>query len=725
MEENNNEELELARARAKAKLRLKQQQEQAPQEEEEANMQAEPTQDTPPTIQEKDKGTGTYTSIRTGTVLPTGTKDESAMGYGMVEGVPFAKDIASGVEALYTSGTQNFGENYRANLDEWNDAINKAEESNPTAFMAGDILSGAALPVKGIKGALAFGSISSASRLEDRDPFAMAEASLEGAALTGGTMAAMKGVGALTRYVGKGLGLLGAETTKEALTGGVSGKLVKKLNRHIRKTGVSGAGQDQNTINFAKRVSQYKSNGEPLLGGFKGQSFSVTAEKAAIARQEVGQSLGKIVREMEEVIPDEVDGKKLFDVARSRLGIDDMLNSPDPDTVQLGKQQLNKLRSKFMDEVIETVPEKVSRPSSIIGKDGNPLMMDEIIETTKSKMQFKKLKITDIQRMKIDHSSTSKKVASGFEKMSIPGRQQALSADEQFNTQITSSLNEVMDELSAKAGKVNPELANAYRNANMQYSDLRLIQDITQEKADNISSGALGMLRKALGMRGLLAANVVSNAGGNAALSMAAAGAINQVIDNPSTGQKMAVSLDKVSKHLTNNPDSPYLKRLVMAAQVANYEPDADGSTLRDAVASIGAEISLMESPIQRTYADIENRSDSILEALQYHSPDQAQQFRDALKSGDQESIRMMMNEASKMPELQNLFAKGKGIDGRVFTEEEKASLRDELDAMDISLNQKLRLDDQLSKQGIIPVVQEEPERFFRPEWRNKDKPRY
>lgn len=651
-------------------------------------------------------------------------QEAAAFGMGAVEGLPFAKDSAAIIETVMTSGTQNFGEEYQTNLNEWDEAINDAEAKHPAAFMAGDIASGTLLPIKGIKGAMAFGGLSSASRLEDRNPFEVAGSLIGGSALTGTLSASMTAAGKLVGYVGGKLGALGAATTGEAV-GAFAGKNIKKLNRHIRKTG-TGVSQSDRTIEFAQRINNTMVDGEPLLGGaLRSQSFSLTAEKAQIAMRNHGKKLGSVVDDLDAIYGDKISGKVLHDKMRSKMGIDDMLVSADPDTVLLGKQYESKIKSQFMDTIEEIVPMSVKKPSSIVDSNGNPLMVDEVVDSVKKTFKWKELSPKEVHGVKIDHGQTSRKVSAGFEKLNTAGKQRALSVDETFDTSLTSTLNDIMDDVSGTVSKTNPDLANMYRSVNRDYSDMNLVQQMAQDQADSTGGGAMRILKNALGTRGLLIANLQSSTGANAALASATGVAINQMVNNPETSVRMSKLLTKTGDHIKLNPDSPFLKRLVMAAQVSSYSPMIGDEALQEAVASIGAEISLLESPIERTYTNIEDKSDYILEALQFHNPDQATAMRKALKSGDKETVRVIMNEASKLPELQDMFVPGKGIDGRVFSPEEKAELKGELDVMDVSLNQKLKLEDNLMKNGVIPVVEEEPERFFQPKWRNKDKPRY
>lgn len=659
----------------------------------------------------------------------------SAFGLGMVEGVPFAKDLLSAGEAVIKSSPDHYGEAYTSNRKDWDEAINDAEAKNPAAFMMGDVASGVAipLPIKGIKGAMAMGALSMASREEDRDPFQMAKAATLGAGLGGTMSAAMMGAGKVIDYVGSKLGLLAARTTGEAV-GALSGKYKQKLNNHIYKTGTEGVSEATKTIEFAQRIAKANVDGEPLLGTsvFKGQSFYRTAEKALKARQNAGNKIGEVVNVLDELVPDEISGKVLHDKVMTKMGIPQMVMSDDPLTVELAAKYKTLIKSQFIDISEEVVPQVVKRPmigangSPVMDSKGSPIMIDEVIDTVKKTEVFKKLTPKQIHAMKIDHSQSSNKVSSGFAKLSDADKQKALGIEEMFDTNLNSTLNEVMEEVAGKASKENPQLLNAYKQANLHYSDMDMVYKISNDQAKKQGGGAMEIIKRGLAVRGLLVAQLQASTGTNAVLAAGMGAAINEAINDPKTGSKMATSLNKVSSFIQDNPDSPFLKRIVLAAQVSAYDDnDPENDYLRKTLSSVGSELLLRTSPIKRNLNDIKAKSDLILEAVEYHDPAMADQFRQAIKNKDDETIRQMMNEASKNPELKDLFEDGRGIDGRVFSEEEKQSLHEELDSMDVSLIQRLKLKRQLDDGGVIPVVEEEQERFFKYKKRDKSQPSY
>jgi hypothetical protein len=654
----------------------------------------------------------------------------SGVMYGMVEGIPFAKDALSSVEAmtdLAQGSADSFGEAYQANMDQWNKEINLAEENHPAAFIAGDVVSGLALPGTGIKKAMAYGALSMSSREETRDPWRMAIAASEGAALTGALGLGMKGIEKGAGFVAKKLGVLAAETHKEGI-GAISGKWKERLNKHIHKTGNADSSDAQKTMEFVKRIGSKNVDGEPLLGTsiLKGQSYAVTRDKAHKARGYAGAKLGKVVEQIEEIAPDDIDAKHIYEIAKQRMGIEELRVSDSNSARELAAKYDSYLKSQLLDTVEEIIPQKIKVPSGIVDAQGNPVLTEQIVDSVKKSTQWKKLSPTRLHKMKLHHSKASGKLQSAAQKTQDAMQSKNLTLEEEMSLTLNSAFNDVMDEVNSKVAKKSPELAGAYRAANLEYSDMDMIYKISQSNANQAGEGAISILKRALGVRGLLVAQIQASSGMNGVLAAGVGAAINETIRNPKSASKAGAMLTKVNNVIGNDPNSPYLKRIITAAAVSAYDDNvASNDALRNAIAGSAAEISLMESPIKRTYADIEDKSDFILEALQYHDPKQADQLRSAFDSNDKETIRAIMDQVSKNPDMALMFEDGRGIDGRVFSEEDKQALRDEVESMDISLKQKLQHLDQLNKQGLVPQVEEEPERFLKFEKRDKSKPRY
>ena len=660
---------------------------------------------------------------------------------GLVEGIPFAKHTMAGVEAavqVANNQGSSFGENYEYNLSDWNKEINKAEEKHPTAFMAGDLYGGAALlPTgAGLKGARAvglaagYGAASAASREESTDPWKIITSGAEGGAIGGAFGVAGEAIGLAARAVGTGLGLIAPESAKAAM-GAVSGKWKEKLNSYIIRTGNPDVNDAQKTLQFVKRVSNVSVDGQPLFGSsiLKGKSFGAIRDHSLKARKRAGNNLGQVVNTIDEMSDGlKISGKDLFDSVKQKLGLVEDLMSPENTTREQAAQTIKHLKSIFMDEVEgkgKAVIKEVS--TGLVDEAGKPIMrkVEEVVP--EMVLKWKELSPNDLHKFKIHYTKTSGKIANAAAKAQDATKAKSLSMLEEVSLGVSGAVNDAMNEVASKIAKESPELLNAYKNANLHYSDMDMVYKVSQSAALKSGDSMTNILKRALGVRGLLVAQVSSTTGANMVGAAAIGAAFNEVIQNPKTDSKFAIVLERVSNHLKNDPESPYLKRILTATAVSSYDDNImSDKAVMEAITGVDAEIMLKTSPVKRNIEDIRNKSDYILQSLTFHDREKAEEFRELLKHRkNDEAIRSLMAEVSKDADMESFFEEGKGIDGRVYTPEDKEELRDELNAQDISLNQRLRLEKELDMNGTIPVIQQEPDRFLEFRKRDKDKPRY
>ena len=693
-----------------------------PEEKIAVGSEADPFKKPSPTMSKEEEFKQQLESGRKQAIGEISEEEMKARQAGVAEGIPGAKHLGTAVHTLQNTGLDNFGEEYYNNLSELEDEMDTQKANNPSAFMQGELGGGIAAStlVPSAKGAMLFGAASQVSRLDSDEitnPFQVASAATIGAGTTGAFVAGGKLIG----WVGRKIGALATNATKEGI-GAFGGGDLKKLNRHIRKTGSPEKTMLENTRAFSNRVANTMVDGEPLLGKpgvksalFDDVGYEQIANRAKKAMESHGKRLGDVVDTIDDAFVENFKGKTiqgnaLYNRMKTRLGINKMLKSNDPKTVQLGQDLLDDLDDQF-----------------ILSKGQDSIKMGDATQLVRNpeKDVYRTFTPKEIHQLKIDRASTSRTVSSGFEKMGIADKARSLGVDELYDTELNSLLNETMEGASKAVAKTHPQLAGSYKAVNRDYSDMIMVHKIARNQADAASGGPMEALKRALAVRGLLVAQLQGGTGMAGPLASIIGASVNQTISNPTTGIKATRMLTGFRDFAVANPDNHLVKRVLLGAQVSMSAPMLNNMPLKDALSSAYAEITLMQAPIGRTYADIEDKSDAILEAMQHHDPDSADRLRTLFKAGDEEGIRAMANEISKMPEMKNYFEKGRGIDGRVYTPEEKEMLLAELNKMDISLDQKIKLGDALMKEGIIPVIKEEKERFFKRENRDKDKPRY
>lgn len=645
----------------------------------------------------------------------------SGVMYGMVEGVPFAKDAMSAGKAAYEAASgkgENFGEAYQSNMDQWNKEINLAEEKHPALFTASDIGVGiAAFPaLKGLKGlgaAVMFGGASSLSRSEERG----ASDFLLGASLGASGDLLGKGVARfsqsnLMQGIGKKLGIVADDTTADIISVGDNKKELNAVLNKIYKTfnpitgKVSVPSPRVVAAQFADDLGKIKVRGASLID--PSDNLNTIVMKFRHLHDDVDDTIGNVLKN-NDIDLDEKQVELIYKRHKAALGLDDMRASGSADAIKQADELEEKLINEYFDEVKEFtyVPEEVP----ILGANGQPLTDNSGSVITKKISKKVATKARELKKTTLLDLHSRKRFYSQKANMDAP-----LDSLNQTNQAYFKKGSGVLsDEIPELLQSGSDEL----RHLNKISMIARIGKKLTQKTNDTIAKGALDKLKQAFDMRATLM--IAGGAAGGGATGATVGFAVSQLSragKDPTINSKAAHYIRKVATAIQNGTDGAYIKRLAVASSLSTEE-------FGTAIAGIASEVSLMESPIKRTYADIEDKSDFILEALQYHDPKQADQLRNAFDSNDKETIRAIMDQVSKNPDMALMFEDGRGIDGRVFSEEDKQALRDEVESMDISLKQKLQHLDQLNKQGLVPQVEEEPERFLKFEKRDKSKPSY
>lgn len=663
-----------------------------------------------------------------------GMLDETAEAFatGAVEGVPFAKDVLSGVmaagEVLTSSevGVDELGEKYNANKADWDVAINEAEEKHPAAFMAGDIGAGFAIPAaRAMKGAMIFGAMSSVSRLEDRNPYAVAIATGGGATIGAGAFKLGQGITKMISFVGQKIGMVGNRAGAEAISEADKGS-IRKLNRHIKKfynrEGKKSA--DSALQDFSSNMMKHKVDGESFLT--RGQTFERTAEKASTLREKFGKEIG--------ITLDTVDnktkhsGQEIYNDTREMLGIAVKKLSDNPDTVAEATAMDALLRETFF-ETVETGVEKISREvnTNIVDAQGSPIFkkVEELVPIIESKAKEFTLKRMFALKQDIAKSGAAVR---GFEKLKGGSEQRVLGLAEEIDTARIGALGSKIESLVDEAvaiesgnlvkAKILPEGVSSFRQLNREWADMNMVEKLSNKAAEGMSDGPMGELRRSMSLSGLMSLSLVKASGMNNTAAIILAASLNKVIKDPRTASSAAVGMKKIADAIRIDPNSPYLKRMITAAAVSS-------DYLREEVGAIASELNLHASSVKRTSDDATMKSDDILNVLQKVNPETADVLRQAIRNQDSTTIAVTMDSLSKIPEVKKFIEPGIGWDGKVYTPEDVNELTIQVKKTDISSRQRQELLNNLRQDGTIPVIEEEPERFFKFKQRDKTNPQY
>lgn len=291
-------------------------------------------------------------------------------------------------------------------------------------------------------------------------------------------------------------------------------------------------------------------------------------------------------------------------------------------------------------------------------------------------------------------------------------RFESVSSVHSVKKDLRNSMNNILDDIVA---------SNADEVVALQGKDLR---NKMSDLYDLQSALEKGIQREQFGDMAIVQ-DVISGARGR----MMVPGASNTVKDIASTVgivfRQLAVS-PKINRGLSFN-----MVRLGDAvgnaseASLRRLFSTADGEDVKEfaeSVASIIAMSDLSEVPLKRSVDEAIRRKDTILAALQEISPPMASSLREAFESEDREAIGAILDGISK--EAKDQIEPGVGFDGKVYSEEDKAFYRSEIQSSRASLAQKLSLMKDLDRTGTIPQIVDDtqPRKQWQP--RDKSKPR-
>lgn len=630
---------------------------------------------------------------------------------GAVEGVPFAKDAIAAGKALMEDNTPyTFGERYNNNLEEWNKEVKKAEDKYPVAFTTGDIGSGIATGGKltSIGRDIAFGAVSGISREEARfdSPVEVIENAAKGAgaALVGSGVG--RAVSSTLGFIGRQIGMVAAKGTKEAV-GAISQPAKAELGNHINKF-YNRAGEKTNlqaATEWSEDLFNSTVDGVPFF--VKGQTFEQTFKKAGRKKQIVGEKISQTLRTIDQTLgKDAVDSEAVYSRILSDTKINDMINSLDPTTQRVGKKLLADLDQVFKTKSVKKIPQKIKVPNNQVGGFQEKIVMvDEVTEG------FKDFSMQALHKYKVDLAqSVRRSLESGASDNTTLALRSRLGV-------ISGILDETVEDAIA-SNKVNEQYIQSLSSLNKEWANMNIIEDFAGTQQWSFTKGPIESFQQNISTGGLSIAATKYVTGTPAPVAAGITIAAHQILRSEKLPVRMALGLKNIADLAKVQPDSPLIKRVVMGASLSSDD-------FRTYLGSAMAELNLMGSAVARSTDDVMNKSDDILEAMEYHNKEVASELRQAIKSGDPAVIGPIMDQISKLPETKPFIKQGMGWDGKVYDPEDKAQLESQVDSADIGLIQKLKHKKALRESGLIPQIQPENKVIDRFIKRNKKEPRF
>jgi hypothetical protein len=647
-----------------------------------------------------------------------------SFGKGIIEGIPFATEIAAAAETVYESGLDDFSDNFDRNQEEWEESINIAEEKNPISFTAGDIVGGVGTAIAltaatggigaGVGGAAALGAASSVSREdEDLTPSNVLSNAASGAALGVVGYGIGKGIAKGLGAVSRSLGFVASKSVVEA-GGAQTSKNIATANEHIRKHYLN---------NTTKTVNQAaKEFGDDLksLGILKWGATPEKVNKAAGSHgRKISAQISGLLDDMN--VKGSVDGEDIFNEflkkplkGEGSASLMEILDNPKA-TTQM-KEAAMATKKKLLAN-LQGTPKMVKagtikdfQPTGILDAKGSPILKEIITDNMVEKPQWHKYTAKELNSLRRELGST---LGRGANK-STPLMEKASLSDD-MDTKLVSYLS---DKVSTVVGESSDDVSKeSFRAMNRQLANSMVVQDMTQDLMKHKMGGALSILKESIQTRGMIVGGISGAAGASRQAALGITLGINRMISSTTTGSNLAVGLNKITRHLTTNPESPLVKKIFVASALST---EAFRGVLKASI----AELNLSEVAVGRTVDDLYARKDDILAALQDHNPEQAAALRELYETNDEIALAGFADTMSKDPIMRRYFESGSGFDGRVFSAEDKAFYTNEIQSSKASLVQKIGLLNDLKRTGTIPIIEDDtqPRKKFQP--RNKNKQR-
>lgn len=634
----------------------------------------EPEQEYAPSAEELEAAKQQY-----GEEAPTG----EAMAAGFVEGVPFLKDgvaAVDGIDEAMEDG-KSFDaayENYKQNLDEINQDLSAAEEGSPWAFGAGDLAGGAASFAAGgaaaksakaltgfgqqVLGSAVTGAAAGVSRSRDRSATD---------AMVGGTLGVTAEYGA--RIIGKGLKKGGRWLLDKS--DDASSAAVKQI------LGIDTISNKRNYFKHLQRTNQKESEffNTMLTKKMKGSddlmiNFSDKPErmldKVQTTMRQSGDDLAKLYKEVDNTHKVEIDVHALKDGLYDDV-VTPFLHSDDPGMNKIGEdlaQYIQKIgtRSKgFKKEVTE--------------KEGTKLIEDFITD--------EKWSLNRTWQLQKDIRKRIEKIykANGLD----------LNASKEQQRQVASSLGKHMDEVLESVSTPEDDLLKKVYGARKDFGNLATIEDSLQQTIyKNMNDPVHTFKNEVLSFKSLLISGMATQAMGP--MGVFAGPAAVRMMNNPNTPIYVKKGMDSLAKVVGSAPTGRIATKLTVAAGQSDNK-------FKSALYGSIAEINLKSSPIARNTESAKQQMSDIRHYLKDEKPSMLKELDRVIELDDDEALAGFLDGLSKAEGANRFFQQGVGINGKVYSPEDKKMLESQLKSTDMPAAQRIEMLGQLRSNGLIP----------------------
>lgn len=650
---------------------------------------------------------------------------------GAAEAVPGAKQIGSAINATYQTllgdeGTGEWGEEYEKAMDSVNESVDRAKERDPGTYYATDlgisigqgIVAGpSVLAQAALGGAHAY----SRSRNVGKERW---QETLGGTAL-GGVLtfvgnSAASGVKWVKGKMFDAVDDLAAKTTIASVQPKESTKFVKQANNMAK-------------FRYKGDYSKMANHADEIMNMRSSKNMQQIADNISDSKHRIGGRIYEIIDHMDDAtsavkgkvstkdggiiqaeLKNAVGGKSRWDRSLPEdlrpdfTEIDDLI-----DSVTLEVKRNKKL---VQNKVVEKVPfTDLGGQGKGVKEITNFVPGEEITEDIVSRQLTPK----DLFKIKV-------KIANRIEKVfndKLAGRVATTGERALMKKQQSIMVGKLADIIDTEVGESalavygDDALVTELRDLNKQYALASFLEEVAYDTVSSTSGSAFQLTRDLTSWKGLAAAGMVGVTNPVAATGILLGQAI---LKNPGTPVKAAKSLNKLASFLQSQPKHKY------AIEIANAITNTSQpeQLQKDLGGFIGG-FNLMSNAVARDLESPRMHKNDLSAYIRLREGDKAAEaFNEALE--DDASLGAAMDMLSKKPYMKDMIQDGLGWAGKVYTEEDKAMLSDQLMAnSDISLAQRIMLRKQLMGDGTIPQTQPDEKPAYKHIPRRKDRHSY
>ena len=611
-----------------------------------------------------------------------GKEQEAAFEAGIVEGIPFAKDIAAGASAAVDTfadadySVEEFKEKFEKESDDWQEQIKKSEAKYYKTFLAGDLASSTALTFvpggAGLKGATLLGAASGLSRSDDRE---LTDALL-GGVLGFGSQKAGEYVQPI---IGERINIAGEKLK------GIAAKMAGKFPQQL--SGMS-----------KREVYEH-------LGKFFG--FGVDPKKTIkTASKEFGE---EILEEGILKVGEGVDDTLLNVIGRKKSLIDEMDNIINAADAKVGKAPVLNTKDIYDDIIGNVERELLSDVSTAAeGRAFKSIKreLDRLLVLDKDGVASGKMwKISKLNewRKKIDKLANTMKEVKGNTAGSIA---------EKHLRGVARDTREIVDTaVENLLGGAEDALLGVFKKTKKRYANMLVMEKVLKREAQRVAPNSLwGGVKEAMNIRraGFLLGFTVDPILGGAAL------AVDLVVSSKKFAPSMAAGLKSLSKFVKANPDSKVAARFLRSVNI----PDAPSEFLDDELAVAMSSANLQQNPLDRTNEALINNAASIATILRDENPDLAKEFNRAMESQDEDELARIGSALAQFPDAKQYMQPGQGFNGKFYNPEEKqAALEDLNKPGETSYAQRLLHKENIKRFSKVPEIVPEEDKFL--QWKS------